>query len=267
MVVQEKLASLGSLTAGIAHEIKNPLNFINNFAGLNLELTGELDEAFAGVRSIVPQESRAEIDEALRFLKENSEKIQRHGRQADSIVQGMLAHSRGRRGEFEPVDVNATVEEHMKLAYHGMRARETSFNASMEYDLDPGLGPVRAVSQDLARVLLNIIHNACYAVHEKKRTSGPGYMPVVRATTRDLGSSVEVRIWDNGTGMPPEVAERVFNPFFTTKPAGEGTGLGLSIAFDIITREHGGTLTVQTRDGESTEFVISLPKDPAPQHG
>jgi signal transduction histidine kinase len=151
----------------------------------------------------------------------------------------------------------------MKLAYHGMRARDTAFNASMEYDLDERMGRPKAIPGDLGRVLLNIINNACYAVFEKKRKSDRTFQPVVRAATRDLGNDVEIRIWDNGTGMAPEVAERVFNPFFTTKPAGQGTGLGLSIAFDIITREHGGTIAVHTRDGECTEFVITLPKEPA----
>ncbi len=267
MVVQEKLASLGSLTAGIAHEIKNPLNFINNFAGLNLELTRELQESFERARDVLPAGARGEIEEALQFLSENAEKIHKHGRQADSIVQGMLTHSRGRKGEFQPADINAMVEEHMKLAYHGMRARETAFNADMEYDLDAQLGDVRVIPQDFGRVLLNIINNACYAVYEKRRKRGVSYQPVVRAATRSLGDRVEIRIRDNGTGMPASVAENVFNPFFTTKPAGQGTGLGLSIAFDIIAREHGGSISVDTQDGEYTEFVISLPRNPAKSHG
>jgi signal transduction histidine kinase len=265
-VVQEKLASLGALTAGIAHEIKNPLNFINNFAGLNLELTKELRESFEAARDALPPESRAEIEEALQFLSENAQKIHKHGKQADSIVQGMLTHSRGRKGEFQTADVNAMVEDHMKLAYHGMRARETAFNAAMEYDLDAELGEVRVIPQDLGRVLLNLINNACYAVYEKRRKQGPAYEPVVRAATRSLGDRIEIRIRDNGTGMPPPVAEKVFDPFFTTKPAGQGTGLGLSIAFDIIAREHGGSISVDSRDGEYTEFVISLPRNPAQSH-
>lgn len=267
MVVQEKLASLGALTAGIAHEIKNPLNFINNFAGLNLELTKELHDTFERVRDALPADSRGEIEEVLHFLSENAQKIHKHGKQADSIVQGMLTHSRGRKGEFQATDLNAMVEEHMKLAYHGMRARETAFNAAMEHDLDPGLGEVHAIPQDLGRVLLNVINNACYAVYEKRRKLGTAYQPIIRATTRGLDDCVEIRIRDNGTGMPAAVAEKVFNPFFTTKPAGQGTGLGMSIAFDIIAREHGGSISVDTREGEYTELLISLPRGPERTHG
>ena len=248
------MASLGQLTAGIAHEIKNPLNFVNNFAELSRELLQELQET----RSLLPG---AEQDELIATLTGNLAKIVEHGRRADGIVTSMLAHSRGGTGERRATDLNALVEEALNLAFHGARARDKSFNITLERDLDTNLRPIELVPQDITRVLLNLFGNGFYAA-AKRRQEGtdPAFQPSLRVTTRDLGDQVEIRVRDNGVGMPPEVRSKLFTPFFTTKPTGEGTGLGLSISYDIVVQQHGGTITVDSRPSEFTEFTVRLPR-------
>jgi signal transduction histidine kinase len=257
IVSQEKLASLGALTAGIAHEIKNPLNFVNNFAQLSEELAAELREA---VSRAVPSEAAADIVDTIDMLQMNVSKINEHGRRADSIVRNMLLHSRGRKGEATAVDLNALVHEYVGLAYHGMRGQDSSFNAKIEEHYDPEVGQVSVIPQDMSRALLNILTNACYVLREKARQSGAGYAPILTVSTKSVGERVEIRIRDNGQGIPPEVRERLFEPFFTTKPAGSGTGLGLSITFDIIVKGHGGDIDVETEVGRFTEFIVTLPR-------
>jgi signal transduction histidine kinase len=262
LVQTEKLASLGQLTAGIAHEIKNPLNFVNNFSALSAELTGELVEVLKPVA--LDGKVRDEVDELTGVLKDNLEKVVKHGKRADSIVKNMLLHSREGSGEHRVVDINALVEESLNLAYHGARAEKQGFNITMERSLDPAAGEVDLFPQDITRVLLNLISNGFYAATKRKtQADHGGYEPTLAASTRSLGDQVEIRIRDNGTGIPPEVKEKMFNPFFTTKPAGEGTGLGLSISHDIIVKQHGGAIEVDTEPGEYTEFRIVLPRKSA----
>ncbi len=259
LVQTEKLASLGQLTAGIAHEIKNPLNFVNNFASLSAELTDELNEVLAPVP--LAADLRADVDELTGLLKDNLEKVVQHGRRADSIVKNMLLHSREGGGEHRLSDVNALVEESLNLAYHGARAETPQFDVTLRRELDPAAGQAELFPQEITRVLLNLISNAFHAVAKRKADRGPaGYEPVVTAATRDHGDEFEIRIRDNGTGIPDDVKERMFNPFFTTKPAGEGTGLGLSMSHDIVVKQHGGTIDVATNPGEFTEFTIRLPR-------
>jgi signal transduction histidine kinase len=258
LVQTEKLASLGQLTAGIAHEIKNPLNFVNNFAALSAELTDELNDVLASVP--VTEKVRDEVDELTALLKDNLQKIVQHGKRADSIVKNMLLHSREGSGEHRPTDVNALVEESLNLAYHGARAEKPHFNVTLRRELDPAAGTAELFPQEITRVLLNLITNGFYAVAKRGAENGAGFEPVLSASTRDRGAHVEIRIRDNGTGIPPEVREKMFNPFFTTKPAGEGTGLGLSMSHDIIVKQHGGTVDVATAPGEFTEFTILLPR-------
>ncbi|MGY3292942.1 two-component system NtrC family sensor kinase [Bradyrhizobium sp. LM3.6] len=259
LVQTEKLASLGQLTAGIAHEIKNPLNFVNNFASLSAELTDELNEALAPVP--LADDVRSEVDELTGLLKDNLAKIVQHGTRADSIVKNMLLHSREGGGEHRLSDINALVEESLNLAYHGARAEKPQFDVTLKRELDPAAGQAEVFPQEITRVLLNLISNGFYAVAKRKADNGAGdYDPVVTATTRDRGDSIEIRIRDNGTGIPHEVKEKMFNPFFTTKPAGEGTGLGLSMSHDIVVKQHGGTIDVATEPGAFTEFRILLPR-------
>ncbi|WP_442895641.1 GAF domain-containing protein [Bradyrhizobium sp. AZCC 1719] len=259
LVQTEKLASLGQLTAGIAHEIKNPLNFVNNFAALSAELTDELNDVLKPTE--LAEEVRAEVDELTGLLKDNLEKVVQHGKRADSIVKNMLSHSREGGGEHRPSDINALVDESLNLAYHGARAEQPGFNVTLERDFDPAAGQVDLFPQEITRVLLNLVSNGFYAVTKRRKESGePGFEPTLRAGTKDLGDAVEIRIRDNGTGIPPEVREKMFNPFFTTKPAGEGTGLGLSMSHDIIVKQHGGTIDVDTEQGHFTEFRIVLPR-------
>ena len=260
LIVQEKLASLGALTAGIAHEIKNPLNFVNNFAELSVDLADELGRGLAGERDKLPPALAADVEAILADLRTNVSKIREHGKRADRIVAGMLEHSRGSSGARRPVDLNALLDEDLALAYHGMRAQDAGFNTAIEKEYDQALPPVAVVPEDLGRVFLNIASNACWAVREKARTAVAGYQPEIRVRTADLGDRVEIRIRDNGPGMPAEVREKVFNPFFTTKPAGEGTGLGLSISYDVVVRQHGGELRVESEEGEWTEFIVRLRK-------
>jgi signal transduction histidine kinase len=263
LVQTEKLASLGQLTAGIAHEIKNPLNFVNNFSSLSVELIDELQEALAKV-TIDDNDTRADIADLAGTLKGNLDKIAQHGKRADSIVKNMLLHSREGSGEHRPVDVNALVEESLNLAYHGARAERQGFNIALERAFDPAAGEADLYPQEVTRVLLNLISNGFYAATKRKgQAGGEGFEPMLAATTKNLGDRVEIKIRDNGTGIPPEVKEKMFNPFFTTKPAGEGTGLGLSISHDIIVKQHAGTIAVNTEPGKFTEFTIVLPRKAA----
>ena len=263
LVQTEKLASLGQLTAGIAHEIKNPLNFVNNFAALSGELIDELNDVLKP--AALDEKTREEIDELTHMLKGNLEKVVQHGKRADSIVKNMLLHSREGSGEHRPADINAIVEESLNLAYHGARAEKAGFNITLKRDFDPAAGQIDLYPQEITRVFLNLISNGFYAATKRKEAGDEGFEPALSAATRSLGNKVEIRIRDNGTGIPPEVKEKMFNPFFTTKPAGEGTGLGLSMSHDIIVKQHGGTIDVATEPGAFTEFVITLPRGGAAQ--
>ena len=262
LVQTEKLASLGQLTAGIAHEIKNPLNFVNNFSGISTELIDELQEALSGIS--IDKKTRAEITELTDTLRSNLEKVVQHGKRADSIVKNMLLHSRAGSGDHRAVEINAVVEESLNLAYHGARAEKQGFNITLERSFDPAAGEVDVFPQEITRVLLNLISNGFYAATKRKGQPGAdAYEPTLAAATRNLGDRVEIRIRDNGTGIPPDVKDKMFNPFFTTKPAGEGTGLGLSISHDIIVKQHAGSIEVDTQPGEFTEFRIVLPRTAA----
>jgi signal transduction histidine kinase len=255
------MASLGQLTAGIAHEIKNPLNFVNNFASLSVELLDELKAATGPAIAGLGEDTRAEIDETVEMLTSNLEKIAEHGRRADGIVRSMLEHSRGASGDRRSVDINGLVEEALNLAYHGARAQDQNFNITLERDFSEGIAPVELVPQDVTRVFLNLIGNGFYAANKRREKAGDGKLkPILKVTTRELGDAVEVAVRDNGIGIGPELREKLFTPFFTTKPTGEGTGLGLSISYDIVTKQHGGTITVDSRVGEFTEFTVRLPR-------
>jgi signal transduction histidine kinase len=262
LVQTEKLASLGQLTAGIAHEIKNPLNFVNNFSSVSVELLNELSEIVSAVQA--DDKVREEIADLSDTLRDNLQKIVQHGKRADSIVKNMLLHSREGSGEHRPVDINAIVEESLNLAYHGARAERQGFNITLERSFDPAAGEVDLFPQEITRVLLNLISNGFYAAIKRKGQAANGdFEPILAAATRNLGDRVEIRIRDNGTGIPPEVKDKMFNPFFTTKPAGEGTGLGLSISHDIIVKQHSGSISVDTEPGSFTEFKITLPRKAA----
>jgi two-component system NtrC family sensor kinase len=258
LVQTEKLASLGQLTAGIAHEIKNPLNFVNNFSALSAELVGEMSDVLA--EATLDKKTRDEMDELAQMLKSNLEKVVQHGKRADSIVKNMLLHSREGSGEHRPADINAIVDESLNLAYHGARAEKAGFSIAFQRDLDPSIGMVDVYPQEITRVLLNLISNGFYAATKRKAEAGDGFEPMLSATTRNLGDKIEIRIRDNGTGIPDDVKEKIFNPFFTTKPSGEGTGLGLSMSHDIIVKQHGGSIDVATEPGVFTEFKIVLPR-------
>jgi C4-dicarboxylate-specific signal transduction histidine kinase/predicted RNA binding protein YcfA (HicA-like mRNA interferase family) len=236
LIQSEKMASLGQLTAGIAHEIKNPLNFVNNFAGLSVELLDELKEAADPGIAALDEDTCAEIDETIHMLTGNLEKIAEHGRRGDGIVKSMLEHSRGVSGERREVDLNALVEEALNLAYHGARAQDASFNITLEREFDPAVAPIELAPQEITRVFLNLFGNGFYAANKRARgNDGAAYRPILQVSTRDLGEAVEIRVRDNGTGIAPEIRDQLFQPFFTTKPTGEGTGLGLSISWDIVT--------------------------------
>ena len=287
LVTQEKLASLGQLTAGIAHEIKNPLNFVNNFAALSIDLAKELREEVAkiedgelkiddggsrnvdrerlakiedGGSKIVDGERLASIKEILETLEQNAEKINHHGKRADNIVKSMMQHARGSSGQRELADINHLLDEAVNLTYHGMRANDASFNITIEKEYDESISKLEVVPQDISRVFLNIINNACYAANQKKKDNFDGFSPMLSVTTKNLGEKIEVRIRDNGNGIPLDKREKIFNPFFTTKPTGQGTGLGLSISHDIIVQQHRGEIAVETEEGKFTEFVVRLPK-------
>ncbi|HVM81148.1 MAG TPA: GAF domain-containing protein, partial [Stellaceae bacterium] len=258
LIHAEKMASLGQLTAGIAHEIKNPLNFVNNFAGLSVELLNEFKEEAEPALAALDKARRAGIDETIALLTGNLQKIAEHGRRADGIVKSMLLHSRGGSGERQRVDLNALIEEALNLAYHGARAQDQTFNVTLERDFDPGMAPIELVPQDMTRVFLNLIGNGFYAAHKRSRETGGS--PVLKVSTRDLGPAVEVRIRDNGAGIAPENRDKLFQPFFTTKPTGEGTGLGLSISYEIVKQQHGGTIEVESEVGSFAEFTVRLPR-------
>src|ERR1051325_10264821 len=261
LIHAEKMASLGQLTAGIAHEIKNPLNFVNNFAGLSVELLDELKETAAPGIAGLDENTRAEIDQTVEMLTGNLKKIAEHGKRADGIVKSMLAHSRGSSGERQSVDLNAVIEEALNLAYHGARAQDQAFNVTLQRDLDPSLARIELVPQDITRVFLNLFGNGFYAANKRRQhAEDAAFRPTLIVATRELGEAVEIRVRDNGIGISPEHRDKLFQPFFTTKPPGEGTGLGLSISYDIVTQEHGGTIAVNSEPGQFTEFTITLPR-------
>ncbi len=256
LIQSEKMASLGELTAGIAHEIQNPLNFVNNFSEVNKELLDEMVEEL----------KKGNTEDAISIAKDivdNEAKINHHGKRADTIVKGMLQHSRNNSGQKEPTDVNALADEYLRLAYHGLRAKDKSFNATMQTDFDESIGVINIVPQEIGRVILNLITNAFYVVNEKKKQLLEGYEPTVTVATKKIinpsGSNVvTISVADNGNGIPQKVLDKIFQPFFTTKPTGQGTGLGLSLSYDIV-KAHGGELKVETKEGEGSEFVIILP--------
>ncbi|KAA6432626.1 histidine kinase [Dyadobacter flavalbus] len=262
LIQSEKMASLGELTAGIAHEIQNPLNFVNNFSEVSVELCQELEEEIDKIT--MPENDKDYIKGIISDLSQNQQKITHHGKRADSIVKGMLQHSRASSGEKEPVDINALADEYMRLAYHGLRAKDKEFNAALVTDFDAAIGKANVMPQDLGRVFLNLFTNAFYAVAEKKRRlaasgSRQDYKPEVKISTKKFDGKIYIRITDNGTGIPEHIKTKIFQPFFTTKPTGQGTGLGLSMSYDIVTAGHGGVLDVDTVEGEKTEFRITLP--------
>jgi len=252
LIQSEKMASLGELTAGIAHEIQNPLNFVNNFSEVSTELIDEMKEEL----------KNGDIEEGIALaenLKQNLEKINHHGQRASSIVKGMLEHSRTSSGQKELTDINALCDEYLRLSYHGLRAKDKSFNATMEITFDPTLPKIEVVPQDIGRVLLNLINNAFYAVHERSKKDESEYVPTVSVTTElTANTQLIIAVKDNGSGIPDSIKEKIFQPFFTTKPTGQGTGLGLSLSYDIV-KAHGGELKVETKEGEMSEFVILLP--------
>jgi two-component system, NtrC family, sensor kinase len=255
------MVSLGQLTAGIAHEIKNPLNFVNNFAELSVDLLNELNEAIAPNKLAVASDLRAEIDDITTTLKGNLEKIAQHERRTDSIVKNMLLHSRTGPSEYRLSDLNTIVEEALNLAYHGARAETPGFNITMEKDFDPRAGTIEAFPQELVRVLLNLINNGFYAARKHaNETTYSSFERLIHLSTRNLDDRVEIRVRDNGAGIPADIKDKLFQPFFTTKPTVEGTGIGLSISYDIVTKQHGGTITVDSQVGDYTEFVDTLPR-------
>jgi two-component system, NtrC family, sensor kinase len=257
LIQSEKLASLGALTAGIAHEIQNPLNFVKNFSEVNTELIEELKAE----RSKLKNERNEKLeDQLLNNIVDNEQKIIHHGKRADAIVKGMLQHSRISTGQKELIDINALVDEYLRLSYHGMRAKDKSFNTTLQTDFDTSIGKINIVPQDIGRVLLNLFNNAFYAVHQKNASpssAGQLYEPTVSVCTKRIDDKIEIKVKDNGVGIPQKVVEKIFQPFFTTKPTGQGTGLGLSLSYDIV-KAHGGEIKVETKEGEGSEFVIQL---------
>lgn len=251
LIQSEKMASLGELTAGIAHEIQNPLNFVNNFSEVNKELLAEMREE-------IDKGNINEVKSIATDVIDNEEKINHHGKRADAIVKGMLQHSRSSTGQMELTDLNALVDEYVRLAYHGLRAKDKTFNAKFETKLDPALSKIKVVPQDMGRVILNLVSNAFYAVNEKKKSSPADYEPTVTVSTKKVNNKIEVRVADNGNGIPQGIVEKIFQPFFTTKPTGQGTGLGLSLTYDIITKGHAGEIKVETKEGEGSEFKVIL---------
>ena len=256
LIQSEKMASLGELTAGIAHEIQNPLNFVNNFSEVNIELTDELKSGLN--KSTLPPDEKNNLVTMVDAIVQNQEKINQHGKRADAIVKGMLQHSRSRSGVKEPTDINTLVDEYLRLAYHGLRAKDRSFNATMKTDFDETIGNINIIPQDIGRVILNLINNAFYAVSEKSKQSNAEYEPAVIVSSRKSDSKVVISVKDNGNGIPESIKEKIFHPFFTTKPTGQGTGLGLSLSYDIV-KAHGGELKVETKEGKGSEFIIQLP--------
>jgi len=263
LVTQEKLASLGQLTAGIAHEIKNPLNFVNNFAVLSIDLANELEKELQN--ESISAEKRDVIEDILYNLRLNATKINEHGKRADGIVKSMMQHARGSSGQRELADINHLLDEAVNLVYHGLRANDASFNVTIEKEYDETIGKLEVVPQDVSRVFLNIATNACYAAFQKQKANGKeqtaNFSPTLSVSTKNSGDKIEIRIRDNGNGIPKDIREKIFNPFFTTKPAGQGTGLGLSISYDIIVQQHRGEIKVETEEGKFTEFVVQLPRE------
>ncbi len=260
LIQAEKMASLGQLTAGIAHEIKNPLNFVNNFASLSSELLEELEESLTDAMSALDAGSRGEAEALLRTVRENLAKIVEHGRRADSIVKNMLMHAREGPSVRQSVSLNAIAEEALNLAYHGARAESPGFNIDMVKSLDPEIGDIECYPQDLMRVFLNLISNGMYSADERRAQTADGFSPKISLTTRANGEQVEVEVLDNGIGISPDLREQIFLPFFTTKPAGEGTGLGLSLSYDIVVKQHGGDISVESEPGAFTAFHVTLPR-------
>ena len=261
LVQKEKMASLGELTAGIAHEIQNPLNFVNNFSEVNNELLIEMKDLIE--KENISAEGKQNIEGIVEAVTQNLDKIKHHGKRADDIVKGMLLHSRNTSGEKEPVNVNLIASEYFRLSYHGLRAKDKSFNAAMETVFDESIGKIHVNPQEIGRVLLNLFNNAFYAVTEKKKHEVSlglqNYEPKVTVTTKKLADRVEIIVKDNGMGIPAKILDKIFLPFFTTKPSGQGTGLGLSLSYDIITKGHGGEMKAETEEGKFTEFIIKLP--------
>jgi signal transduction histidine kinase len=251
LVQSEKMASLGELTAGIAHEIQNPLNFVNNFSEVNTELVDEMKQE-------IDKGNTDEVKSIAKNIQENQVKITHHGKRADAIVKSMLQHSRSSTSVKEPTDINALADEYLRLAYHGLRAKDKSFNATMKTDFDESIGKINVLTQDIGRVVLNLITNAFYAVSEKKTQNLKDYNPTVFVSTKKQDGKIQIIVRDNGDGIPQKVVDKIFQPFFTTKPTGKGTGLGLSLAYDIVTKGHGGELKVETKEGEGAEFLIIL---------
>ena len=251
LIQSEKMASLGELTAGIAHEIQNPLNFVNNFSDVSTELVDEMNEE-------IDNGNLEDARQIAQDLKQNLEKINHHGKRAGDIVKGMLQHSRSSSGVKELTDINALADEYLRLAYHGLRAKDKTFNAAMKTDYDESIGLIKIIPQDIGRVVLNLITNAFYAVTERKKLAVEGYEPIVTVSTKKYSDRVEVYVKDNGTGIPQKALDKIFQPFFTTKPTGQGTGLGLSLSYDIV-KAHGGEIKVNTTENEGTEFIISIP--------
>ncbi len=260
LIIQRKLASLGAMTAGIAHEIKNPLNFVNNFSEISTEMIMDLKETIYKDKGLLPEENYEEIESMLDNLNEMILKINTHGNRADSIIKGMLLHSRGSAGKKIPTDINKLLDQYLSLAYHGLRAKDKEFNISILKEYDESIGEINIVQQDISRALLNVINNACFAAYEKKKNESSHFEPTIKIWTKNFKSEIEIHIRDNGNGIPAEIKENLFNPFFTTKPSGEGTGLGLSISYEIVVKEHQGTIKFDTKEGQFTEFIISLPK-------
>ena len=255
LIQAEKMASLGELTAGIAHEIQNPLNFVNNFSEINTEL---IDELKTQQSKVTTERDEQLVKELIDDIAQNCEKINHHGKRADAIVKGMLQHSQGSSGKKQPTDINKLADEYLRLAFHGVRAKDNSFNATLQTDFDENIGSVSLVPQDIGRVLLNIYNNAFYAVAEKKKTSTGHYEPTVTVSTQKTNGNIEITIADNGNGVPKQIIDKIFQPFFTTKPTGQGTGLGLSLAYDIV-KAHGGELRASTTENEGSVFTILLP--------
>jgi len=254
LIQSEKMASLGELTAGIAHEIQNPLNFVNNFSEVSNEMIDEM-------KTELVNNNKEEALIIANDIKQNLEKINHHGKRADGIVKGMLQHSRSSSGQKEPTDINALTDEYLRLAYHGLKAKDDSFNATMKRNFDQSIGNINIIPQDIGRVVLNLINNAFYVVDEKKKQNQNGYDPTVTVTTKKENGKIEIKVKDNGNGIPKKVLDKIFQPFFTTKPTGQGTGLGLSLSYDIV-KGHGGELKVETKEGEGSEFIIQLPNQP-----
>ena len=263
LVVSEKMASLGQVTAGIAHEIKNPLNFINNFAELSVELIDQLRDAIKPARQSLNGEQQDDLDDLVTTLSANMVRIDEQGRRADSIVKSMLQHSRYEGSERRHIDINAFLEENLKLAYHGARARDQAFNIALERDFDPNAGSIYIAAQDISRVLLNLFSNGIYATHQRQHLeTSADYAPVLRVSSRSSGDRVEIRVRDNGTGIPDDILNKIFDPFFTTKPTGEGTGLGLSLSYETVVHQHTGSLRAESEAGSFTEFILVLPRGP-----